>query len=140
MALATDVIDSLTRADCDAIWKAYMRDWNARDIDAILSGYSDDIVAEYGDLEPIRGRSALRKFLEARFARISDYRVDKTFKCFSGDTAGGTFTASWLDLKTGKRMQSWGAEFSSFRGGKCYSWICRVSIREVGVPSTAPLT
>jgi nuclear transport factor 2 (NTF2) superfamily protein len=128
-----------TLSMCERIWSAYRRDWNACDVDAILSGFASDAAVKYGDLDPIAGLDDIRRFLQARFARMADYRVEKVFQCFAGNVAGGTFNAEWTDRPTGKRFHARGAEFVTFRQGKCVDWICAVSPREVGAPPSLPI-
>src|SRR5262245_9723577 len=54
------------------------RIWEEKNVSAIVAGFTEDCVVRYADLPIFRGRAALAKFLDARFRRAKDYKIEKT--------------------------------------------------------------
>ncbi|MDE2283901.1 MAG: DUF1348 family protein [Hyphomicrobiales bacterium] len=91
----------------------------------------------FAGIPEIKGKAAAEKFLRARFARQKNYRLKKTLFMVDGFKIGATYTTSWEDVKTGKRMHGHGAEFWQYRDGKLALWEAALHIRETGTdPST----
>jgi len=110
--------------------------FNRGDIDAILSRYADDVVIRFAGIPEISGKAAAEKFLRARFARQKNYRLKKTLFMVDGFKIGATYTASWEDVKTGKRMRGHGAEFWQYRDGKLALWEAALNIWEAGTDAS----
>jgi nuclear transport factor 2 (NTF2) superfamily protein len=111
--------------------------FNRGDVEAILGRYADDVVIRFAGLPEISGKSAAESFLRARFARQRNYRLKKTLFMVEGFKIGATYTASWEDVKTGKRMQGHGAEFWQYRDGKLALWEAALNVWEVGTDASA---
>ncbi len=111
--------------------------FNRGDIDAILGRYADDVVIRFAGIPEVSGKAAAEKFLRARFARQKNYRLKKTLFMVEGFKIGATYTASWDDLKTGKRMLGNGAEFWLYRDGKLALWEAALNIWEEVTDSSA---
>jgi nuclear transport factor 2 (NTF2) superfamily protein len=111
--------------------------FNRGDVDAILGRYADDVVIRFAGIPEIRGKAAAERFLRARFARQKDYRLKKTLFMVDGLKIGATYTASWEDAKTGKRMLGHGAEFWQYRDGKLALWEAALNVWEAGADDSA---
>jgi len=111
--------------------------FNRGDIDAILGRYAEDVVIRFAGIPEIRGKAAAEKFLRARFARQKNYKLKKTLFMVDGFKIGATYTASWEDARTGKRMLGHGAEFWQYRDGKLALWDAALNIWEAGTDNSA---
>jgi nuclear transport factor 2 (NTF2) superfamily protein len=111
--------------------------FNRGDIDAILGRYADDVVIRFAGIAEIRGKVAAEKLLRARFARQNDYKLRKTLFMVEGTKIGATYTASWMDARTGKKMEGRGAEFWQYRDGKLALWEAALNVWEAGTDNSA---
>lgn len=68
----------------------------------ILEGFTDDVIVEFADVPRVEGKPALERFLAARFARQTNYRLRKTLRAINGNVIIGTWTGEWQDAVTGK--------------------------------------
>ena len=84
--------------------------FGAADLATIEQGFTEDAVARFADFPEMRGREAIMRFLQARFARTQAYRLRKTLHCLMGETLANTWDASWRDAQTGKAMLGRGTE------------------------------
>jgi ketosteroid isomerase-like protein len=109
-------IERQLRQLCDA--------FNAHDLDGVMSHFADDCVLEMprGDRPwgaRYEGRAAVRKALAGRFEGLPDvhYGNEEHFV----DAAANTGMSKWTLTGTrrdGQRIEVWGCDFYSFRGGK----------------------
>ena len=106
--------------------------FNRGDVDAIIGRYADDVVIRFAGIPEIKGNAAAEKFLRARFARQKNYRLKKTLFMVEGFKIGATYTASWDDAKTGKRMLGHGVELWQYRDGKLALWEAALNVWEAG--------
>jgi nuclear transport factor 2 (NTF2) superfamily protein len=70
------------------------------DVEAILNGYTDDIVIQFADIPEIRGKVAAEKFLRARFARQRNYRLRKDLRMLEGNMMGNYWDGEWEDTQS----------------------------------------
>src|SRR5215831_16895354 len=76
--------------------------WN---IDALVTGFTDDCVVRFGAIPEFRGHDALRKFFTARSLRQKGYRLDKRFRTLMGDLMTNVWDGEWKDADTGQIMK-----------------------------------
>jgi nuclear transport factor 2 (NTF2) superfamily protein len=110
------------------------------DVEAILHGYTDDIVIRFADVPEIRGKEAAERFLRARFARQRNYRLRKVLRVLEGNMMGNFWDGTWDDAKTGKKMQGRGTEFWTIRDGKVAVWEATFNVWEQGGAAQTPIT
>jgi ketosteroid isomerase-like protein len=114
---------TLTRERAETLLADYQRQWNTGDVETYLQGFTDDVAVTFADLPPMRGKAALKDFIEARLARQHGYQLDKTLRGVLGNTIVCTWTARWTDAVTEKAMQGRGIELIEINGDdKCASW------------------
>jgi nuclear transport factor 2 (NTF2) superfamily protein len=93
--------------------------WN---IDALVSGFTEDCVVRFGVIPEFRGRQALRKFFEARQAKQKGYRLRKQFRTLANDVMSNVWDGEWEDADTGRQMKGFGVEVWTMQGGKIAIW------------------
>jgi nuclear transport factor 2 (NTF2) superfamily protein len=93
--------------------------WN---IDALVSGFTEDCVVRFGVIPEFRGCEALRKFFEARRAKQKGYRLRKQFRSLMNDVMSNVWDGEWEDADTGRRMKGFGVEVWTMRDGKIALW------------------
>jgi nuclear transport factor 2 (NTF2) superfamily protein len=113
--------------------------FDVADLDAIGAGFIEDAVARFADFPEMLGRDAIMRFLAARFARTTNYRLKKTLRCVMGDVIGNTWDATWEDAVTGKPMQGRGTEFWVVRDGRIARWDATFNVWEKGGPPATPV-
>lgn len=110
------------------------------DLNAILAGYTDDIVIRFADFPEITGKDAAEEFLKARFARQRDYQPRKRLRAFDGDIIGNYWDGTWTDAQTGKKMSCRGTEFWTLRHGLIAIWEATFNATEIGADPSTPIT
>lgn len=85
-------------------------------------GYTDDVAIGFGDMHEIWGKNEAEKVIRARFARIKDYKLQKTLRAVMGNVVGVYWDGAWEYLKTGKLMNVRGTESRTLRGGQVVDW------------------
>ena len=113
--------------------------FGAADMARIEQGFTEDAVTRFADFPEMQGRSAIMRFLRARFARTKGYRLKKTLHCVTGDTLANSWEASWQDAKTGKSMLGRGTEIWIVRDGRIALWDAKFNAWEKGRPPTTPV-
>jgi len=93
--------------------------WN---IDALVSGFTEDCVVRFGVIPEFRGRDALRKFFTARSTKQKGYRLTKQFRALMNDVMTNIWDGEWEDADTGRRMKGFGVEVWTLREGKIAVW------------------
>ena len=98
--------------------------FNAHDLDGVMSHFADDCVLEMprGDKpwgSRSEGKAAVRKALAGRFEGLPDvhYGSEQHFV----DESANTGISKWILTGTrrdGQRIEVWGCDFYTFRGGK----------------------
>jgi nuclear transport factor 2 (NTF2) superfamily protein len=93
--------------------------WN---VDALVSGFTEDCVVRFGVIPEFSGRAALRKFFEARRAKQKGYRLKKQFRTLANDVMTNVWEGEWEDAGTGQPMKGFGVETWTMRDGKIAIW------------------
>lgn len=93
--------------------------WN---IDALVSGFTEDCVVRFGTLPEFKGQEALRKFFTARSSKQKGYRLTKQFRTLMNDTMTNIWDGDWEDAVTGRPMKGFGVEVWKMRDGKIAVW------------------
>ena len=109
------------------------------DLARIAQGFTEDAVARFADFPEMRGRDAIMRFLQARFARTKDYRLTKTLHVLMGDLLANSWIASWEDARTGKPMLGRGTEIWRVRDGRIALWDATFNAWERGGPPSTPV-
>src|SRR5579863_283472 len=81
--------------------------WN---IDALVSGFTDDCVVRFGTVPEFRGREALRAFFAARSSKQKGYRLKKHFRALMNDTMTNVWSGEWEDADSRVPMRGVGVE------------------------------
>lgn len=108
------------------------------DVEAMLKGFTDDVVVRFADRPQMRGIAEVEKFLRARFARQRKYRLSKHLRMVCGDMIGNMWEGEWEDAQTGKQMRGRGTEFWTMRGRKIAVWEATFNVWEDGAPPPSP--
>ena len=109
-----------------------------KNIDLVISGFTDDEVVRFADQPELRGKENVRKFLEARFSRQKGYRLQKRLRMLEGNMIGNYWDGEWEDASTGKIMIGRGTEFWTIRDGKVSIWEAAFNVWERDAPPRPP--
>jgi nuclear transport factor 2 (NTF2) superfamily protein len=86
--------------------------WNSRDPERVSLAYTPD--SEWRNrTEFLKGREEIQAFLERKWAKELDYRLQKTLWTFAGDRIAVTFEYEWHDAG-GQWYRSYGNELWEF--------------------------
>ncbi len=113
--------------------------FNAADLTAIASGFTEDAIARFADFPEMHGRPEIMTFLTARFARTQGYRLTKRLQVLTGNRLANTWDASWTDARTGKSMLGRGTEIWILRGRRIAVWDATFNVWEKGGPPATPV-
>jgi nuclear transport factor 2 (NTF2) superfamily protein len=134
------VIENLSLHEAMQLMKANEKNFGAKDMKSIMSGFTEDVLVKYADFPEIRGKEKLEAFLHARFARMTDYRLSKTLDVVSGDTIVNSWEGTWSDSRTGLPMEGRGIEVSRVTPDrKCSYWSATFNVWQVGNPGQLPI-
>ncbi len=111
----------------------------AADLATIAQGFTEDAVARFADFPEMQGRDAIMRFLTARFARTTGYRLTKTLHVVMDDRLANTWNATWTDAQTGKPMQGRGTEIWIVRDNRIALWDATFNVWEQGGPPATPV-
>jgi steroid delta-isomerase-like uncharacterized protein len=129
----------------DVLFQAYGEAWAARDIERIVSFFTDDAVYEDVAMGVVnRGKDEIRGFLAELFGAIPDFTVTPASAFSSGDWAGsewtmtGTHTGDFPGLPaTNKGFEVRGSSVLVLRDGRISRvsdyWDQVVFLRQIGV-------
>jgi nuclear transport factor 2 (NTF2) superfamily protein len=137
--MTAKTLNKVTRASAQRMVKKTERAFGAADVEAILEGFTDDIVIEFADLPEMRGKAAAEKFLRARFSRQKSYRLSKHLRMVEGDLIGNFWEGDWEDALTGRKMRGRGTEFWTVRDGKVAVWEATFNVWPDGGPPVIPI-
>jgi len=129
----------MTRDEATRLVQAVEDAFAAADLDRIAQGFTEDAVARFADFPDMHGRDAIMRFLRARFARTSNYRLTKRLHVLMDDMLANTWDASWQDAQTGKSMLGRGTEIWRVRDGRIALWDATFNAWEKGGPPTTPV-
>ena len=119
--------------------------WSQRDVDKILSYYTDDCVYEDVALGRVmRGREEIRTFIEELFRAVPDFRIEHREALVSGEggaaewVISGTHTSDLPGLPaTGRRFSIRGASVLELQDGKIRRisdyWDTAAFLRQLGL-------
>jgi nuclear transport factor 2 (NTF2) superfamily protein len=113
--------------------------FNAADLTAIASGFTEDAIARFADFPEMHGRPEIMQFLTARFARTQGYRLTKKLQVLTGNRLANTWDASWTDAKTGKPMLGRGTEIWEIRDRRIAVWDATFNAWEKGGKPMTPV-
>lgn len=130
----------LTLEQAQAMVAGFVQAFHNQDVQALADGWTEDVVIRFADLPEIRGKAAAKQWVASRFARQRDYRLVKTFQAVTGSVLGDSWTGTWVDAVTGKKMQGKGMEFLTLRGGKIAVWEAVFNVWEEGAQGSTPIT
>ncbi len=133
------MVDELSLERAKAILTEVEASYNAADVERICRAYAEDIGITFGDLPTIRGRADAVAFIEARFARITDYTLVKTLRTVTGNTLGGWWEGPWTDRITGQRLAVRGSEFLTWRGDELIRWDATVTVWPLDAGPQSPI-
>jgi hypothetical protein len=68
--------------------------FNAADLTAIATGFTEDATCRFADFPEMHGRPEIMQFLTARFARTQGYRLTKRLQVLTGNRLANT----WMRL------------------------------------------
>lgn len=114
--------------------------FHRRDLEALVSGFTDDCVVRFSAVPEFRGREKLRELFAARFARQQGYRLRKTLRMLKGNQLGNAWTGTWTDARSGKPMEGFGVEFWTMRDGRIAVWEASFSVWEAGGERSSGVT
>jgi limonene-1,2-epoxide hydrolase len=102
-------------------YRAHLAAWQARDLELALSYIDDDIVwYPNRSMEPIRGKAAMRAFLEKWGRGMSDIHYEQSHVVESGDLLFVEGRESYV--KKGRRITVPYAGVVVWRDGKAVEW------------------
>jgi nuclear transport factor 2 (NTF2) superfamily protein len=106
--------------------------WNSRDPERVSLAYTPD--SEWRNrAEFFTGRDAIKAFLQRKWARELDYRLEKELWCFMDNRIGVRFEYEWHD-DSGNWFRSYGNEMWEFAESglmrRRYASINDLAIRE----------
>ena len=132
--------DTLSREAALDLVAAVEKAFGTRDIDAIMAGFTDDVVVLFADQPELHGKEEVRGLLEARFERQKGYRLEKRLRMLDGDMIGNYWDGEWEDAFTGKTMVGRGTEFWTIRDGKVARWEAAFNVWERDAPTRPPVS
>jgi uncharacterized protein len=86
--------------------------WNSKDPERVALGYTPDSRWRNRD-EFLTGREAIKLFLERKWEKELDYRLEKTLWCWTDHRIAVTFEYEWHD-RAGQWYRSYGNELWEF--------------------------
>jgi hypothetical protein len=120
-------LDKLTETAVSAALKTYEKLFSNGEVESILEGFTDDVEVHYASFPPFTGKDRLREMLQRRFAEMRDYRLSKRLEVLCPPHFVSSWTGSWIDIRTNKRMELFGLELLTVRDGKFSRWSASVS-------------
>lgn len=108
-------------------------------VEAILDGFTDNVVIRFADLPEMRGKADAERFLRSRFARQQNYELTKTLRMVSGNMIGNFWEGTWNDARTGKKMRGRGTEFWTVQGDKVAVWEATFNVWQDGADPATPI-
>lgn len=96
--------------------------FRALDMATIMSCFSEQVVVNYNDLPRLSGRLELHEFLAPRYAKISNYELNKNVVLSSGNMVCVEVKASYTDRHSGINYRSTILEVLHFEGELISQW------------------
>ncbi|WP_028925335.1 nuclear transport factor 2 family protein [Pseudonocardia acaciae] len=120
-------LDKLTEAAVGAALEDYEKLFANGEVESILEGFAEDVEVHYASFPPFTGKDKLREMLQRRFAEMRDYQLSKRLEVLCPPHFVSSWTGSWIDIRTNKRMELFGLELLTVRDGKFGRWTASVS-------------
>jgi len=120
--------EQITVAQAEAILRGYEAVFMRGDMEAILAGFSENVLVHFADYPKFQGKAELEKFLRARFARQKNYRLKKTLRAINGTLIVNTFVGEWDDAVTKRKVEWRGSEFIRLERGLCVEWLAYANL------------
>lgn len=130
---------NLSVADAEIILERAQRLMSAGDISEVMKTFTSDVVVKFADFPETHGRTALEKFLIARFARQRNYRLQKQLRAVSGDVIVCYWEGEWDDGQNGRQMQGRGIEILTMRDSEIAKWEAAFNVWLKGTPPSLPI-
>jgi nuclear transport factor 2 (NTF2) superfamily protein len=128
-----------SKAQANALLRAVEGMFHRRDVDALVTGFTEDCVFRFAEQPEQRGRPALRRFFAARLARQKGYRLEKTLLALDGNRLANLWEGAWEDATTGKPMRGRGLEVWTMRDGMIAVWDAAFNVWEEGGDRTSAI-
>lgn len=97
--------------------------WLAEEIADYLALFADDLVMQLpGRAQPIRGKAAYRKLVEASFSRLRPLSWDFHRLAVDGDHVLSEWTIAGEERASGKRVRWRGMAICRIEGGLIHEW------------------
>jgi nuclear transport factor 2 (NTF2) superfamily protein len=129
----------LTFADAEAVLEVAQTLMSAGDIPGIMKTFTNDVVVRFADFPETHGRPALEAFLKARFARQTNYRLQKQLRSVSRNVIVCYWDGEWDDGANGRQMQGRGIEILTMRGAEIARWDATFNVWQKGDPPSLPI-
>ncbi|MDX2203560.1 MAG: nuclear transport factor 2 family protein [Hyphomicrobiaceae bacterium] len=109
--------------DARALVRLFAEVTTSQDVDAFVSGFTEECVVHFAPAPLIHGREALRHHMATFFtSQRRGFVCKKSLRALNGNVLGVTWTNRWTDASTGKAMGSYGTEFWILRGNLIARW------------------
>jgi uncharacterized protein (TIGR02246 family) len=133
----TRIADQKAILDGEAVWVA---DWKARDLEKIVSHYTDDAIVMEPDMPAMKGKDAIRAGMK-QF--LDDRNLALTFVSTNAEVSKGsdlayshgTFTATQTDAKTLKPVTETGTYVMVYRKAADGTWKAILDINNSDAPA-----
>jgi nuclear transport factor 2 (NTF2) superfamily protein len=102
------------------------------DVDGIVEDFDDNVRVRYGSFAPFTGKRKLREMLQRRFASMRDYQLAKKLEFVNPPRIASSWTGSWIDAASGKKMELFGLEILTVTNGRFSEWSASVSSWRLG--------
>jgi nuclear transport factor 2 (NTF2) superfamily protein len=138
MSIAIDATN-LTWRDAEAVLERAARVMSAGDIPEVMKTFASDVAVRFADFPETHGRPALERFLQARFARQKNYRLQKQLRAVTGNVIVCYWDAEWDDGQDGRQMQGRGIELLTMRGHEIARWEAVFNVWQKGDGPSLPI-
>ena len=129
----------LTQRDAEAVLERAQRLLNAGDISEVMKTFAADVVVRFADFPETSGRPPVEAFLNARFARLKNYRLQKQLRAVSGNVIVCSWDAQWEDGQDGRQMEGYGIELLTMRGSEIARWEATFNVWRKGDAPSLPI-
>jgi nuclear transport factor 2 (NTF2) superfamily protein len=107
--------------------------------DRMIEAFTSDVIVRFADFPEMRGHAELKRFIVARVARQTNYRLKKRLRAVSGDVIICSWDGTWEDGHDGRSMEGSGVEIMTVRHGKVKVWEAVFNVWERGKSGSLPI-
>lgn len=136
---ANQATNELTFDDAKAVLERAQRLLNAGDVSEVMRTFTSDVVVRFADFPETCGRPPLEAFLQARFARQKNYRLQKQLRAVSNNVIVCYWDADWEDGHDGRQMEGRGIELLTMRGDEISKWEATFNVWRKGDAPSLPI-